>query len=203
MEQRQQQQQQADQLYYQRQQQLDQRPIVLMLTAYIIFALLFRDQSSFTSVGAISLCALQSFSLMHRWRSKVVLIALVIGVILFLSPFFVSLIAISLCLFNSFLLMRTSRNLDGPRTTSSRRRGEDGEEPLIRNKKKILVVLGSGGHTTEMMLMLKSADEAQMRRNTYHFVYTSEHCKSACTKAMAGNKCSFWWISRSRSVRKD
>ena len=199
MEQRQQQQQQTDQLYYQRQQQLDQRPIVLMLTAYIIFTLLFRDQSSFTSVGAISLCALQSFSLMHRWRSKVVLIALVIGVILFLTPFFVSLIAISLCLFNSFLLMRTSRNLDGPRTASSRRRGEDGEE----HKKKILVVLGSGGHTTEMMLMLKSADEAQMRRNAYHFVYTSEHCKSACTKAMAGNKCSFWWISRSRSVRKD
>ena len=202
MEQRQQQQQQADQLYYQRQQQMDQRPLVLMLFAYIIFGILFRDQSYFSSVGAISLCALQSLLLIRGWQSKLVQIAFVIGVILFqsvilfqLPPFFTSLVAISLCLFNSFLLMRTSRLRTGC--------GGEGEEPLIRNKKKILVVLGSGGHTTEMMLMLKSADEAQMRRNTYHFVYTSEHCKSACTKAMAGNKCSFWWISRSRSVRKD
>ena len=120
---------------------------------------------------------------------------LVVGLVSFRPPLFASLVLVVLCALYGFLSMRRSQSFK--RSSDSQK-----EKVSIPRAKKWLVVLGSGGHTTEMMLMLQGGDEAQMRRNTYHFVYTSEHCRNACTKVMADRDSHFWWISRSRSVRK-
>ena len=120
---------------------------------------------------------------------------LVAGLLSFRPPLFASLVLVVLCAMYGFLSMRKSQSFK--QSNHSQR-----EKSSSVGAKKWLVVLGSGGHTTEMMLMLKGRDEAQSRRNTYHFIYTSEHCRNACKKAMAGRDNHYWWISRSRSVRK-
>ena len=130
---------------------------------------------------------------MGQWN--VAPFVLVAGLVVFRPPLFASLVLIVLCALYGFLSMRRSQSF---------KRSNDSQQHRVSTAraKKWLVVLGSGGHTTEMMLMLKGREEAQTRRNTYHFIYTSEHCRNACKKAMAGRDSRYWWISRSRSVRK-
>ena len=122
-------------------------------------------------------------------------VVLAVGLVSFRPPLFASLVLIILCALYGFFSMRKSQSF---KSSIENRHGKKS----VGRAKKWLVVLGSGGHTTEMMLMLKDGNEARMRRNTYHFIYTSEHCRNACTKAMASQDSHYWWISKSRSVRK-
>ncbi len=64
---------------------------------------------------------------------------------------------------------------------------------MKRNRRTVLIVLGSGGHTTEMQLLLASGGG-----DTYHFVYTNEHCRR--TTGIHQNSNNFWWVPRSRRV---